>query len=637
MQAHGAIFSFDGIKWLVALSPHHVAFLPLSPHFQPASRPPFFSPLVLCSLKQVFSAHNDSRSQVDCPQWLKPSIYLNARPLKRLPATVLRETVCGSLPAPRRIPHRIKPSLSTFCRIPRYLRLLSALRRISAACGPSRVHVSPALSSLSTSCPQTALNSSNFGFLSVDSLVANNGGISSSSQLLPPPPSRSGADDGEHLNDPPLGPPSTKRGITRATILPEGVLGHTAPATGTPVVASHSPAADSDHSPTPPSRISTVTHFGLTEYTDTKAETGLHIAKRAIKDIHILADALRVSETRVQRLEVDVTKVVIEHRLSHVFPSDDLRSTRPRSPSITPNRSRSPTRGRSHSTTPSHSHSPRSRSRSRSPARSYHDPIDELYGRVEELEAVGRASRDDLAGRIVALEDDSSDDPVRSLDRNILDSAIKLQAGRLQTINGELRNENRALRKDLDAVQKDLTALQAQLTRLELHTPAPLRSSSHSKAPDLHFVRPRHSLPAFRSPSPTLDPRPPPPPKRRKFHESGGFLTVGPFPASKLSPTDLFVSLINGALPTFHFTDSYSVTLDPVFAYHLRVTLKAAADVQSLLKAWGTGARTVGMQEINSDGSNDPKPHIKRDSQPSASYRGDKSYRGHGSAPGRNF
>ncbi|KAJ7918246.1 hypothetical protein B0H13DRAFT_2321567 [Mycena leptocephala] len=470
------------------------------------------------------------------------------------------------------------------------------------------------------------------------SLVANNGGISSSSQLLPPPPSRSGADDGEHLNDPPLGPPSTKRGITRATTLPEGVLGHTAPATGTPVVASHSPAADSDHSPTPPSRISTVTHFGLTEYTDTKAETGLHMAKRAIKDIHILADALRVSETRVQRLEVDVTKVVIEHRLSHVFPSDDLRSTRPRSPSITPNRSRSPTRGRSHSTTPSHS-------------TVLDRAADELYGRVEELEAVGRASRDDLAGRIAALEDDSSDEgpsaiSVKELslaaarrfteitsDRNILDSAIKLQAGRLQTINGELRNENRALRKDLDAVQKDLTALQAQLTRLELHTPAPLRSSSHSKAPDLHFVRPRHSLPALRSPSPTLDP----PPKRRKFHESGGFLTVGPFPASKLSPTDLFVSLINGALPTFHFTDSYSVTLDPVFAYHLRVTLKAAADVQSLLKAWGTGARTVGMQEINSGGSNDPKPHIKRDAQPSASYRGGKSYRGHGSAPGRNF
>ncbi|KAJ6533835.1 hypothetical protein B0H10DRAFT_2204681 [Mycena sp. CBHHK59/15] len=462
-----------------------------------------------------------------------------------------------------------------------------------------------------------------------DSLVANNGGISSSSHLLPPPPSRPGANDGERLNDPPLGPPSTKR----------GVLGRTAPATGAPVVASHSPAADSDHSPTPPPRISTVTHFGMTEYTDAKAETALHMAKRAIQDLHILADALRVNETRVQRLEVDVTKVVIEHRLSHVFPSDDLRSTRPRSPSITQNRSRSPTRGRSRSTTPSHSHSPQPRNRR------------VVYDRVEELEAVGRASRDDLAARIAALEANSSDEgpsaiSVKELtvaaarrfteitsDRNILDSAIKLQAGRLQTINGELRSENKALRKDLDAVQKDLTALQAQLTQLELNTPAPLRSSSHSKAPDPHFVHPRHSLPALRSRSPTLDL----PSKRRKFHESGGFLTVGPFPASQLSLTDLFVSLIDGTLPTFHFTDSYSVSLDPVFPYHLRVTLKAAADVQSLLKAWGTGARTVGMQEMNSDGSNDPKPHNKRDPQPSASYRGGKSYRGHGSAHGRNL
>ncbi|KAJ6609749.1 hypothetical protein B0H10DRAFT_2225654 [Mycena sp. CBHHK59/15] len=277
-----------------------------------------------------------------------------------------------------------------------------------------------------------------------DSLVANNGGISSSSHLLPPPPSHS------------------------------------------------------DHSPTPPPRISTVTHFGMTEYTDAKAETALHMAKRAIQDLHILADALRVNETRVQRLEVDVTKVVIEHRLSHVFPSDDLRSTRPRSPSITQNRSRSPTRGRSRSTTPSHSHSPQPRNRSRSPARSYHDPIDEL---------------------IAALEANSSDEGPSAISVK----ELTLQAGRLQTINGELRSENKALRKDLDAVQKDLTALQAQLTQLELNTPAPLRSSSHSKAPDPHFVHPRHSLPALRSRSPTLDL----PSKRRKFHESGGFLTVG--------------------------------------------------------------------------------------------------------------
>ncbi|KAJ6623892.1 hypothetical protein B0H10DRAFT_2431157 [Mycena sp. CBHHK59/15] len=409
-----------------------------------------------------------------------------------------------------------------------------------------------------------------------DSLVANNGGISSSSHLLPPPPSRPGANDGERLNDPPLGPPSTKR------------------ATGAPVVASHSPAADSDHSPTPPPRISTVTHFGMTEYTDAKAETALHMAKRAIQDLHILADALRVNETRVQRLEVDVTKVVIEHRLSHVFPSDDLRSTRPRSPSITQNRSRSPTRGRSRSTTPSHSHSPQPRNRSRSPARSYHDPIDELY----------------MTG-IAALEANSSDEgpsaiSVKELtvaaarrfteitsDRNILDSAIKLQAGRLQTINGELRSENKALRKISMRFKKI-----SRLSRL-----SSLNSSSTPPRPS--------AVP------PILKP-----PTRTLYTHVILCLLFGLVlqrlisPQNGLSLTDLFVSLIDGTLPTFHFTDSYSVSLDPVFPYHLRVTLKAAADVQSLLKAWGTGARTVGMQEMNSDGSNDPKPHNKRDPQP---------------------
>ncbi|KAJ7925449.1 hypothetical protein B0H13DRAFT_2314459 [Mycena leptocephala] len=214
---------------------------------------------------------------------------------------------------------------------------------------------------------------------------------------------------------PPLGPPSTKRGITRSVTLPEGALGATAPAAGAPVIASHSPAADSlglDRSPTPPvstPRISTVAHFGMTEYTDPKVETALHMAKCTTKDLRVLADALRVNETRVQCLEVDVNKVIIEHRLSNRFPSDDLRSSRPRSPSVTQNRSRSPTRGRSRSTTPRRSHSPRPDNRSCSPAHSFHDPIDELYGRVEELEAVGRASREDLTPRIAAIEENNSE------------------------------------------------------------------------------------------------------------------------------------------------------------------------------------------------------------------------------------
>ncbi|KAJ7832105.1 hypothetical protein B0H13DRAFT_2371125 [Mycena leptocephala] len=291
-----------------------------------------------------------------------------------------------------------------------------------------------------------------------DSLAANNGDIPSSSRLLPLSPSRPGVDDGEPLNGPPLGPLSTKRGVTRSATLPKGALGATSPAAGAPSQHLESPVA----------------HFGMTEYTDPKAETALHMAKRTNKDLHVLADALRVNETRVQRLEVDVNKVIIEHRLSNLFPSDDLRSTRPRSPSVTQNRSRI----LSQTTSPavllilSTTHS-------------------ELYGRVEELEDVGRASREDLTARIAALEEDNSEEgssaiSVKELsvaaarrfteitsDRNILDSAIKLQAGRLQTINGELHSENKALRKDLDALQKDFAALQAQLTRLELNTPAP--------------------------------------------------------------------------------------------------------------------------------------------------------------------
>ena len=69
------------------------------------------------------------------------------------------------------------------------------------------------------------------------------------------------------------------------------------------------------------------------------------------------------------------------------------------------------------------------------------------------------------------------------------------------------------------------------------------------------------------------------------MHGKEGFVTIGPFTDSKLSPLHLFESLLANTLPTMNLSRPYSVHLDPVFPYYLRVTLDSVSDAKTPVAA----------------------------------------------------
>ena len=101
---------------------------------------------------------------------------------------------------------------------------------------------------------------------------------------------------------------------------------------------------------------------------------------------------------------------------------------------------------------------------------------------------------------------------------------------------------------------------------------------------------------------------------------------MGPMGHSTLAPQQLFEQHIVNTLPTFSVSTPYVVHLDPLFPYHLRITLPSVADAMALVAAWGTGFHTVGMKLIDLDGSGEPD-HDQR----GAASRGRGKYRGIGS------
>jgi hypothetical protein len=143
---------------------------------------------------------------------------------------------------------------------------------------------------------------------------------------------------------------------------------------------------------------------------------------------------------------------------------------------------------------------------------------------------------------------------------------------------------------------------ESTIARLELGTPAPpLRIRDHSPARRNTEVprvssAPTKSLSTYpvRSRSPVAGPS-------AKRLKTEGFLTMGPLPSSRLAPRDFFKSLIDEALPTFVLS-RYDVILDPVYEYHLRVTMDSSSDVRALIAMWETGARAIGMREMPSAG-----------------------------------
>ncbi|KAF8186210.1 hypothetical protein K438DRAFT_1836202 [Mycena galopus ATCC 62051] len=249
--------------------------------------------------------------------------------------------------------------------------------------------------------------------------------------------------------------------------------------------------------------------------------------------------------------------------------------------------------------------------RSPSPSNTDADDIQELFYRVRDL---GTADKD-LILRVASLEhrtpvagDLTAATLSRALatlfaditsDRDVLNRKISRYADQLAAL--EARHQ-----LELESVQNSLRAVEATIARLELGLAPRLRMRSRSPRRALstsNVNQPLHRLPRPRSPIPrALRARSPAPemPAAKRARNSPSFITVGPFAASNLSPTELFKSLLSRNIPTFTFTEGYTVELDRQYSFHLRVTLFSAADMDALLYMWGTGARLVGMREIPS-------------------------------------
>ncbi|KAJ7279700.1 hypothetical protein C8J57DRAFT_1570735 [Mycena rebaudengoi] len=115
--------------------------------------------------------------------------------------------------------------------------------------------------------------------------------------------------------------------------------------------------------------------------------------------------------------------------------------------------------------------------------------------------------------------------------------------------------------------------------------------------PALPFRAPEHRLPIERSRSPAGQP----PSKRSRLADIDGTLTMGPLESSNLSPRELLTSLVSGALPSFDLATVSHVMLDPVYPYHLRVTLPSSFAVDNLIAMWNTGSRTTRMRALTTN------------------------------------
>ncbi|KAJ7791165.1 hypothetical protein B0H14DRAFT_3500879 [Mycena olivaceomarginata] len=445
----------------------------------------------------------------------------------------------------------------------------------------------------STSAPppaheQKGLSRSNAAGLKAaqSSLSAHDGGILSGLQS---PASAHATVTPDTDKGPPLGPPSTDRVITRAVTLPEGALGASA---DTPVIAyttatpadNQNSGSDDRATPGPETAVTTFMHFGMQP--DPKYETAAPMTKRATKNIAILADAVRATETEVADLATKLGNLTVELRLGErASTAAQLLTTPP------------PTRSRSDSQT------------------SQDNDISELFHRVREVKLTVSESategaelaehvsalEEDLTARVSALEDRPSDGLTVSAlstavaerfgeittDRNALDTAMRNQFETQLKATAQLRLENKDLRKTLEAMQTTIARLElGGTTVVRAPMPAITGCSERSSAFASRPRSPPHDLPA----------------KRRKLFGMEVFITMGPFPHSLLSPVDLFMSVLKPALPTFVFSKPFFVILDPVHPYHLHITMESAEDQKSLLAMWGTGGRTIGMRASNGDG-----------------------------------
>ncbi|KAF8181001.1 hypothetical protein K438DRAFT_1768177 [Mycena galopus ATCC 62051] len=272
-----------------------------------------------------------------------------------------------------------------------------------------------------------------------------------------------------------IGPPSNLRPITRS---------HTAPAIVPSVAVGDNvgaepvdpPPAPTESDVNPGTKTSASEHFKLRPVPNTSAN-GKTIAQIAVADVAILADAVRMIETRVDGTALDVANLKTEIRLRPrssppVSPGADVTWTSLYGVQLSASRS-VPPRDRSRS---------RERSRERSRSNSSEGSDSELVGRVEEIEYQAEMSREDFNLRLLALDQRGSTPlPIAGLtasdvqkatvqrfaavvtDLNVLNDGLYEQGKNYDAANAELRGRvavletaNKSLRAENSKHTSDL-------------------------------------------------------------------------------------------------------------------------------------------------------------------------------------
>ncbi|KAF8149700.1 hypothetical protein K438DRAFT_1988724 [Mycena galopus ATCC 62051] len=161
-------------------------------------------------------------------------------------------------------------------------------------------------------------------------LSSNNGGISSGTQSAIPAGAKPVFGDG---SGPPLGPPSNTRRVTRSSTLSNGVSGAAPASVDGPVTASvDSDPVDPDH----PSNVQATVDIDRIPSPSTKRyEIGGSTIKRTTKNLAILSDVARTTETQANKLALDLDKLTVEVRLNNAPFSFQDRVSRSPTPTLT--------------------------------------------------------------------------------------------------------------------------------------------------------------------------------------------------------------------------------------------------------------------------------------------------------------
>ncbi|KAJ6558936.1 hypothetical protein B0H10DRAFT_2240672 [Mycena sp. CBHHK59/15] len=411
-------------------------------------------------------------------------------------------------------------------------------------------------------------------------LLENNGGLSSGTPFPASIPRPSPLSINAQI-----GPSSNLRPITRS---------HTAPAIASSVTVDDGVGADPVDPPpspaeshvNPATKTSASDHFKMRPVPNTSAN-GKTLAQIAVANVAILADALRIIETRVDGTALDVANLKTEIRLrprssSPTSPAADVTWTSLYGVQLSASRSVSP------------------RDRSRSRSNSSEGPDSELVGRVEEIEFQAEMSRNDLNARLLALEQRDSTPPTIAgltasdvqkatvqrfaavvTDLNLLNDGLYEQGKNYDTTNAELRSRVAALETANKSLHIVGNSLVLRTDSVQGRPPATTRRRSPSPVPR---YRQNQQLSRPRSHSPQRDHIA----KRLRLDEPNAFIAFGPLADSAETPQKLFELHLCTAIPQFRLEAPYAVELDPGFAAHVRVTVKSVPVARALMDAWAT-------------------------------------------------